>query len=554
MNYIGITVGPILNTLSYSSTPAGLWFASYFFSNLVKELCSKLNEKNYIILTLPENHDFNKDDHGIGTYHDRIYFKSDKNADEIHQEWDAILSTVLGEISKDMEAALQEAPKSSELFNASKIEQFLKDYLQIHFAVLSEEQVSAKGIARSLADVLDVLELANKVHAEQKDNPLLKLIRGDKDSSNQYLKNYKKLADTASDTKFPLAEKHGDSTIEIRSIGDICNGNGIGDFKIKGKMRKYFAVVQCDGDSMGKTIASDDELGNLGQQEKRIQDFSKMCMNYTQEASELVRAYGGVVIYAGGDDLLFLAPVLSTKNNEAANVWELCKKIGEMFNGIVKDANPTKKPSLSFGVAIHYHKYPLYEAFNHAIGMLFGVAKDFNAERKNNLAMQLYKHSGQTTEFVCCMETNDDISKECRLYDEFTGFLRMVCGKGDELPTDKEEHEKNMFMHSVLYQLENQKSLFQQALLRDDNQMLKNLFNNTFDHPDQIFGQKMINEVISIVEKAKKACQNEEKLARGCEKAIASSNNKNQACKDAEQTMAVVNAMLRTSKFLVEEE
>lgn len=44
--YVGITVGPIADTMAYSSAPVALWFASYLFSSLVRNLCIEIEKKN----------------------------------------------------------------------------------------------------------------------------------------------------------------------------------------------------------------------------------------------------------------------------------------------------------------------------------------------------------------------------------------------------------------------------------------------------------------------------------------------------------------------------
>ena len=54
---------------------------------------------------------------------------------------------------------------------------------------------------------------------------------------------------------------------------------------------------------------------NMGNDTIKVEKFSKSCMEYTSNAAGLVKEYGGVTIYAGGDDLLFLAPIVSEKDN-----------------------------------------------------------------------------------------------------------------------------------------------------------------------------------------------------------------------------------------------
>ena len=42
--YIGITIGPIFETMSLTSSPVALWAASYMFSLLSRSLCEVLTE------------------------------------------------------------------------------------------------------------------------------------------------------------------------------------------------------------------------------------------------------------------------------------------------------------------------------------------------------------------------------------------------------------------------------------------------------------------------------------------------------------------------------
>ena len=41
-NYIGITIGPIFDTMNMSSSPLAIWASSYMFSLLSKTLCKLL--------------------------------------------------------------------------------------------------------------------------------------------------------------------------------------------------------------------------------------------------------------------------------------------------------------------------------------------------------------------------------------------------------------------------------------------------------------------------------------------------------------------------------
>ena len=75
--YVGITIGPIYDTILEASTPAALWFASSMFSDITKRICKAvLLEKNFSGVTLLSPYyagDMEEND-GVGKYHDRIIF------------------------------------------------------------------------------------------------------------------------------------------------------------------------------------------------------------------------------------------------------------------------------------------------------------------------------------------------------------------------------------------------------------------------------------------------------------------------------------------------
>ena len=153
------------------------------------------------------------------------------------------------------------------------------------------------------------------------------------------------------------------------------------------KKHRYYAVIQADGDNIGRHICKE------GLSLKDISDFSEKCWRYSQEAAKKVRDFGGVPIYVGGDDLLAIVPV---ENDKEQNVFWLLQELREEFEGVFGKGESA--PTLSFGVSIQYYKFPLYESLARARELLFGRAK--NAAGKNAIALRLQKHSGQSLELV----------------------------------------------------------------------------------------------------------------------------------------------------------
>ena len=171
--------------------------------------------------------------------------------------------------------------------------------------------------------------------------------------------------------------------------------------------------MQADGDNMGKIVSSinaDD-----------VKDISQSLLNYGKAVCKIIKEYGGLPIYAGGDDLLFIAPVRA----KDATIFDLIDSIDELYkNTVDAKIKDSLRPNgihtyLSYGLSITYYKYPLYEAFKDAIRLLFEKAK--NVEGKNAISWQLRKHSG--TGFVG--EFTKDLSSSNTIYSLFKDISKI---------------------------------------------------------------------------------------------------------------------------------
>ena len=246
----------------------------------------------------------------------------------------------------------------------------------------------------------------------------------------------------------------------ISSISDI--GKGHGDEK-KWKKYNYYAVVRSDGDRITSIIQ------NLKHDE--IRGFSEKCMKYCSDIADKVhKDYGGVTIYAGGDDLLALMPV----EYEGKNIFEFTKEANEHF--VESFADFHQDVSLSFGIFVAYERFPLYEALEESADLLFCVAKKI----KNCVAIRFQKHSGQSEGLMIYNKALGDYIKfhnDClniRKDDEKTDK------KVKKSPEDKEkeELEENRIIFSAMHKFALYKKLFENA--KDDNE-IKNIFKNVFD-------------------------------------------------------------------------
>ena len=230
-----------------------------------------------------------------------------------------------------------------------------------------------------------------------------------------------------------------------RKKGDDDNfltaGKNIIDDLKKLSHNNYYCVVHADGDNMSKAI----------EDKNKIENVSKNLFEYCKESNKLIKDFGGQTIYAGGDDLLFFAPVLNKDKNKT--IFELCEKISNIFN--------TKIPSatLSFGISINYVKFPLYEAVENSRELLFAKAKN---DQRNNIAFNVTKHIRQSFETII-NKSNKEV------YDNFLVFTSNIKG-GEDMDN---------FLHSIHHKIDTYKTTIN--LIANNKEKLQNFFDNYFN-------------------------------------------------------------------------
>lgn len=456
--YIGITIGPIIETLCMASRPASLWCASSMFSWLSEDICNGLiKEKGEIISPYYENgkspEKYSVVAEKAGKYHDRIICSVEAESDEaVKKLVDDVISNSKKNLAKTLMEAFQEKGKNDALMKA------IIQYLQVHY-IIEKESESDKNCILRLSPYLDVAELCPVFQTEQTQHPIVELFEGKDKAHNDYLKRCFNIEDGHTSLLY-------DNEKEIRDIEHIANTNPGSDRKIF----NYFAVVQADGDNMTKL------LGTL-HKDTDVNRFSEICLNYTSIAADKIDKFGGVVIYAGGDDLLFIAPL---EGKTGQNIFELCNDVTGMFNGSFK--NYENAPTLSFGISINYKHFPLYEALSDALGLLEEAKKvpktevkqknSDNADmtendksekkeekpEKNKTAVHIRKSSGQSMKF---RYTNGS-----EVYQQLNKLLKPK--------TD------SVVLNSMLYKIGLYRPILT-AVLASEERNLKDAFDNLFD-------------------------------------------------------------------------
>ena len=396
MKYTGINIGPIVDTLMLARKPKELWTASYMFSYLMECILKEVEMREALglhivspALSKVEDNDKDDSDKGkkeVGLYPDRVF---------IRHEGDINISDI---ISK----AKSEFKKNAYYFDKEKkkIINVDENYFNVITATTEKYKDDGKTIMK-LNSIFDRAELANRTIDDEVRTTVMKLLKEDKPF------------------KIDVANP---------SIGDIA-------MRAKGEGRnasykKYICIVQADGDKMGKTIEK--SANNVG-------DLSEALLRQGKAARDIIEKYGGEPIYIGGDDLLFLAPVVS-KDDRSRNIFSLLKELDDNFKKCLKDIvkeledEDVKNPSMSFGLSITYNKYPLYEALKAARELLFDKAK--KEPDKDAIAWRLRKHSGSGFEGI--ITQGSDVAKY------FDRLFRL-----NDKEKEKEETEISAIAHKL---------------------------------------------------------------------------------------------------------
>lgn len=192
-------------------------------------------------------------------------------------------------------------------------------------------------------------------------------------------------------------------------------------YKVAGEPPKYYAVLVMDGDDIGKKIRGDglppmrkflhsaiekeltggryDKLLDSGRIlnpkihvaiSKILKDFSTLMVR------RIIEDHGGVLVYAGGDDVMALLP--------ARTAFDAARKINEKFQSDYQTIDYGGKQleipmmgsnsSISAGIVFAHYKYPLHDVLAAARESLEDAK---HRHGKNAFVLKSIKHSGQIT-------------------------------------------------------------------------------------------------------------------------------------------------------------
>ena len=423
--YIGTTIGPIFDVMSFSSTPAALWASSYLFSHLSKCICEELVKKGVDTADIIAPY-YEKDseiirtmtDKGVGMFYDHIIFRQKEFRIE---EMIEVRAAVLDRVSED--------------FSIDR--DYLEDFILISAVSFEADYADGRNPLLVSSRMFDSLELSKKVVPVEKSNPILNQFTGVDENDRNTGKNelIKKIVlDNLGCSDWQLLKR--DNSRTLKSLESIQSGD-------------YYAIVRADGDDMGKYIAS---LSS----DEQLRTFSEECFTYCRNVADKVKDFGGITIYAGGDDLLAITPCVT--------------KDGRTVLDFVKEAQECFAHKLSFGISVCYTKFPLYEALADSADLLFGDAKNRyvdGRQKKHNTAIRIRKHSGQTESFLIGNETLDALIAS------------------QHAVTDAKAGNKEEVFLSALHKLAMFRELFDTAAAEENAATIQAVFDNVFDAHDQ---------------------------------------------------------------------
>lgn len=571
--YIGITIGPVVKTIAITSSPGGMWGASYLFSYIAKSICQQLVKAETPKVSLPveniispyleldQNNNIINQRPGVGLFHDRIIFKTTEHVNSARLV--AIIEKVKTEVGEKLyDDLIKFNEVSDEQSEKDAVVAYVKAYLQIDFIETAID--GGENPLLTLSSQLDAMELQQGFVEREACNYFLKLfdnrIRNGRENDleterNKKIKNCFLVDDFADPDpakrfeKWPLTIGRKCSVATLEKIARGPSQKPL-------KRYKYYAIVQSDGDNMGeilKGFASPEAESEGPKMDDQIRGFSKTCFSYCQKAVDEIIASGGVPIYAGGDDLLFIAPVYS---EEKGNIFRLLDKIETIFNKEFKDFKQ-HEPSLSFGVSVNYHKFPLYEAFNQALDLLFRVAK--NSEGKNALAINFQKHSGQNFGYLIKKTSSSET------YQAMQKLIELNWEEDEKSNAQEQQKKANIdetalkhkddFLRSVAHKLKDFEELFIEAMKKPTNEALENLFDNLFDSEIHGNNQKYIDKVKEMMLMIKAMPEQKEALTENKDNLqIITIEAEKEDQTEHNQRLKTIDSILRTLKFYTERE
>ena len=154
-----------------------------------------------------------------------------------------------------------------------------------------------------------------------------------------------------------------------------------------GEAEKYIAAIQMDGDHMGSILGAAHPTADF------FTRFSRKLANFTREkAGTIIEKHKGVLVYAGGDDVLALLPACEAVACARDLREAFCANDPNMPGSEKELGNDIKKVTLSAGISFCHYKTPLSLLIQHARSAEHRAKEHY---RRDALALSIFKRSGE---------------------------------------------------------------------------------------------------------------------------------------------------------------
>jgi len=434
--YTALSIGPIYKTLTQAKKTREIWGGSFIFSYIMKEIIKKINKE---FITPYVDKTILNENSKIGKFHDRLIFEGDEK--ELLEAIENTKEELVDKMVKDLNV------------EEKNIREFVDNYFKFYIVSKELKKPFNKDThpIKVMNDWLNIKELFFEVKNYKK-NYLFDWLRLSKNNNSLFksledFNRFKSLPEIAlseiikKDKSIKRLIKKSFSKDEIEIFEKIEK-----NYKLK-PYHKYIAIVHVDGDNLSKVLSNGEDL------DTQVKEISKKLFEFSKKAVDKIEQFEGEVIYAGGDDLLFFAPVF----NGEKSVFDLISDLKDIY-----EKEQIRNSTISCGVSITYYKFPLNEALEESRNLLY-KAKENN---KNSTAFRVIKHSGQYFEGII-KHTN------------FEKFLEMI-----NYSLNDEE-----FLHSIYTKISFYKEVIKKTPIERMGYFFENNFNENYNQYKNFFAK-----------------------------------------------------------------
>lgn len=421
------SVGPVQSFIASARKTEDLWSGSFILSHLVREAIKQLYKYGdkfsllFPMITENEVNNPNKSNLHIASLPNRFTALLTGNSTEVTKMLKnteaAVRHAFIHMYSQSIQLLFSDLPtKQKELLIETGKKQ-IESLIEIYWVIEPfEEEMEFNEIRERTESRLAAIK-NDKQFIQIEQHGLTCSVCQEREAlsaypiteSDSYGSMKKKLADTWNKRSQPfLQNKDNDEHARIKDNEFLCGvcttkrlardyfkryysfPTGFESFKSTIKISEpdhYYAILMIDGDNMGKWF-SGAHIENYRDVSSRLATFSK------ETVPDIVgKSSKGMLIYAGGDDLLAFLPL-----NE---VLDIAEKLRYSFSDDQKGLN--HNATSSGGLIISHEKASLKTLLNEA-RKLESKAKNYknkvSGEEKNALAIAVHTRSGEKSETV----------------------------------------------------------------------------------------------------------------------------------------------------------